>query len=184
MKYYLWRSCLNFPTAACEKYPERWSWYTQRLVTNCHLENSIVWQMTEASLKTGGGERTRAAMGVSCIYWQQSKCSCAPWTRYRLAKRHTWKSSVSPRWFQQSIWWDGSLESSFKLSGHYLQQRSTSRTTQKSSLQENCKHLDTYPNWNNYLTANRNFKAPQMHTTFFPPLPVSSFFYSPQPQKS
>lgn len=54
---------MNLPKAACEKYTGRWSWCTQRLVANCHLENSIVWQMPEASLKTGGGERDRVALG-------------------------------------------------------------------------------------------------------------------------
>lgn len=105
---------MSFPKAACENHTERWSWCTLRLVANSHLENSIVRQMAAASLKTEGGGK---GGNGSELHFTDSKMSVlvSHEPDVGFPKKHTWKSKVSPRCFQQRIWWDGSLEGSFKL---------------------------------------------------------------------
>lgn len=71
----------------------------------------------------------------------------------------TLKSKVSPRWFQQRLWWNRSLERSFKQWGHCLQQRATNRTTQKNNLQDKVSIWTPAP-IESILTAKRNFRFP------------------------
>lgn len=116
--------------------------------------------MATVSLKRGGGERAGGEGGMEVSH------AAAPSKVNGLVSHgsetdlpeSTLKSKVSPRWFQQRLWWNGSLERSFKQWGHCLQQRATNRT-QKNNLQDKVSIWTPAP-IESILIAKRNFRFP------------------------